>query len=182
MQTRPLPFWLMIVSIGDGGLAGLAVADDQLALAAADRDERVDRLDAGLDRRVDRLADDDARGDALDRAGRRRDDRALVVERATERVDDAAEQRRADRDLDDAAGRLDRVAFLDRVGVAEDDRADRLLLEVEGHAHHPARELEQLGRQRAGQPVDLGDAVADLDDGPDAARLGRRRRTSRSRT
>ncbi len=27
---------------GDGGLAGLAVADDQLALAAADRDERVD--------------------------------------------------------------------------------------------------------------------------------------------
>ncbi len=41
---------------GDGGLARLAVADDQLALAAADRDERVDGLDAGLDRRVDRLA------------------------------------------------------------------------------------------------------------------------------
>ena len=39
---------------GDGGLARLAVADDQLALAAADRDQRVDRLDAGLDRRVDR--------------------------------------------------------------------------------------------------------------------------------
>ena len=30
----------------DGRLAGLAVADDQLALAAADRDERVDGLDA----------------------------------------------------------------------------------------------------------------------------------------
>jgi hypothetical protein len=30
----------------DRGLAGLAVADDQLALAAADRDQRVDRLDA----------------------------------------------------------------------------------------------------------------------------------------
>ena len=79
---------------GDRGLAGLAVADDQLALAAADRDQRVDRLDAGLDRRVDRLADDDARGDALDRAGRRRRDRALVVERPAERVDDATEQRR----------------------------------------------------------------------------------------
>ena len=35
---------------GDGGLAGLAVADDQLALAAADRDHRVDRLEAGLQR------------------------------------------------------------------------------------------------------------------------------------
>ena len=34
----------------DGGLAGRAVADDQLALAAADRDHRVDRHDAGLHR------------------------------------------------------------------------------------------------------------------------------------
>ena len=68
----------------------------------------------GLDRRVDRLADDDAGGDALDRAGLRRRDRALVVERPAERVDDAAEQRLADRHLDDAAGRLDGVAFLDR--------------------------------------------------------------------
>ena len=32
----------------DGGLAGLAVADDQLALAAADGDERVDGLQARL--------------------------------------------------------------------------------------------------------------------------------------
>ena len=33
---------------GDGGLARLAVADDELALAAADRDHRVDGLDARL--------------------------------------------------------------------------------------------------------------------------------------
>ena len=91
-----------------------------------------------------------------------------------ERVDDAPEQRGPDRDLDHAAGRLDRVAFLDRGGVAEDDRADRLLLEVEGHAHQPVGELEQLRRQRAGQAVDLGDPVADLDDGPDAAGLDAR--------
>ena len=99
-------------------------------------------------------------------------DRALVVERLAERVDDAAEERLADRDLDDAAGRLDRVALLDRGGVAEDDRADGLLLEVEGHAHDAARELEQLGREGALEPVDLGDAVADLDDRADVARLG----------
>src|SRR5262249_59200809 len=42
------------------GLAGLAVADDQLALAAADRDQRVDRLEAGRHRLVHRPA----RGDA----------------------------------------------------------------------------------------------------------------------
>ena len=91
-----------------------------------------------------------------------------------ERVDDAPEQLRADRHLDDAAGRLDDVAFLDRRGVAEDDRADGLLLEVEGHAHDAAGELEQLRRERAVEAVDLGDAVADLDDRPDVARLGGR--------
>ena len=49
-----------------GGLAGLAVADDQLALAAPDRDERVNRLQAGLHRRIHRMARDDARRDTLD--------------------------------------------------------------------------------------------------------------------
>ena len=52
MQMRSLPFWLMIVSMRHGGLAGLAVADDQLALAATNRDQRVDRLEAGLHRGI----------------------------------------------------------------------------------------------------------------------------------
>ena len=98
-------------------------------------------------------------------------DGALVVERAAERVDDPAEQRLADRHLDHASGGLDRVAFLDALGVAQDDRADRLLLEVEGHAEDVAGELEQLGRQRVAEAVDLGDAVADLDHGADRAGL-----------
>ena len=156
---------------GDGRLAGLAVADDQLALAAADRDQRVHGLDAGLDRRVDTLAGDDARGDALDGAGPGGLDLALAVQRAAQRVHDAAQERLAHRDLDDAARGPDLVALLDGVGVAQDDRADRLLLEVEGHAHHPAGELEQLGRQGGVQAVDLRDAVTDLHDGPDAAGL-----------
>ena len=40
----------------DRGLAGLPVTDDQLALATADRRHRVDRLDAGLQRLLHRLA------------------------------------------------------------------------------------------------------------------------------
>ena len=91
--------------------------------------------------------------------------------RAAQRVHDAAEQGLADRHLDDAAGRLDDVAFLDPGRVAEDHGADRLLLQVEGHAHQPVGELEQLGRDGVRQAVDLGDAVADLDDRADAARL-----------
>ena len=171
MQTRPLALLVDDRVDGDGGLAGLAVADDQLALAAADRDERVDGLDARLDGRVHALADDDAGGDSLDRAGLRGDDRALVVQRPPQRVHDAAQERLADGDFDDATGRLDRVAFLDVAGIAEDDGTHRLFLEVEGHAHHAAGELQQLLRQRVRQAVDLRDAVADLHHGADAARL-----------
>jgi hypothetical protein len=53
----------------DGGLARLAVADDELALAAANRHHAVDRLEARLQRLADRLAIDDAGRDALDRRG-----------------------------------------------------------------------------------------------------------------
>ena len=156
---------------GDRALARLAVADDQLTLAAPDRDERVDRLDAGLDRRVDGLADDDARRDPLDRTGLLCLDGTLVVQRLPEWVDDTPEKRLTHGHLDDASGRLDRVAFLDRLGVAQDHDADRLLLEVEGHAHHAARELDQLGGQRRVQAIDLRDAIAHLDHSPDVPAL-----------
>ena len=77
-----------------------------------------------------------------------------------------------DRDLHHAAGRLDRVAFLDARGIAQDDGADRLLLEVEGHAVDIPGELQQLRGERVREAVDLGDPVADLDDGarPSASR------------
>ena len=80
----------------DRGLAGAAVADDQLALAAADVRHRVDRLDAGLQRLLHRLALNDARRLPLDGARLGRRDRPLAVERIPERVDDAAEERLAD--------------------------------------------------------------------------------------
>ena len=82
---------------GDGRLAGLAVADDQLALAAADRGHGVDRLDAGLQRLVDRLPLGDARGDRFQRPGLVGQDRALVVDRLAQGVDHAADHRLADR-------------------------------------------------------------------------------------
>src|SRR5262249_10182926 len=62
---------------GDGGLAGLAVADDELALSASDRHHAVDGLDAGLERLFDRLASQDARRLHLDASSMRRLDRAL---------------------------------------------------------------------------------------------------------
>ena len=52
---------------GDGGFAGLAVADDQFALAAADGDHRVDGFETGGHGLAHGLAVDDAGSDALER-------------------------------------------------------------------------------------------------------------------
>ena len=61
-------------------------------------------------------------------------DGALVVERAAERVDHAAEQGLADRHLQHAAGALDEVALLDERVLAEQHGADVVLFEVERQA------------------------------------------------
>ncbi len=151
---------------GDGGLARLAVADDELALAAADRDHRVDGLEAGLERLGDRLASHDARGLDLDAPGDVRLDGALAVHGLAERVDHASDERRPHRHLDDAPGPLDGVALLDRPVGAEDGDADAVLLEVQHHAHQVSRELDQLAGHRVLEAVDAGDAVTDRQDRP----------------
>ena len=143
------------------GLAGLAVADDQLALAAADRRERVDHLDAGLQRLLDVLAVDDARRLDLDRRGSPGLDRRAAVDRVAERVHDAADERLADGDGGDALGAPDLVAFADARVLAEDRHADVVLLEVQHHAHRPAGELDQFAGHDVRKAVDARDAVAD---------------------
>ena len=90
---------------GDGGLARLAVADDQLALAAADGDHRVDGLDAGLERLVDRLPVGDARGGRFERPGLVGEDRPLLVDRLAERIDHPADEGVAHRHAQQVAGR-----------------------------------------------------------------------------
>src|SRR5439155_3757677 len=156
------------------GLSGLPVADDQLALTTADREHCVDRLHAGLHRGIDVLALDHAGGDDVDLAALLGLDRTLAVERDAERVHHAPHERVADRHLDDASGGLDLVVFLDLGVVAQDDRRDGVLFEVEGQPEHVVAEVEKLGSQTAGETVDPGDAVADLHDGADVRGNDRR--------
>src|SRR5438045_2314428 len=113
------------------GLAGLAVADDQLALAAPDRDHRVHRLVAGLHRLRHGLAPDHARRDLLDGRGHLGGQRGAAVDRLAERVHHAAAELGADRHLEDAARGLHRVALAQVLVVAEHHRADRVALEAQ---------------------------------------------------
>ncbi len=88
-------------------------------------------------------------------------DRALAVDRVAERVDDAAEQALADRHVDDRAGALDRLAFLDLAVGAENDDADVVAFEVQRHAARAVLEFDHLAGLDLVEAIGAGDAVAD---------------------
>lgn len=166
---------LLLVEDGvdrDRGLAGAAVADDQLTLAAADRRHGVDRLEAGLQRLLHRLTLDHRGGLQLEGAAALGGDRALAVERVAQGVDHAAEEVVADRHRQDLAGAADLLALLDAAEVAQDDRADLADVEVQRQTTGAVLELQQLVRHRRGKAGDMGDAVPGVDDGPDLLARG----------
>ena len=156
----------------DRGLPGRAVADDELALSTADRRHRVDRLESRVHRLLDGLALDHARSLELERPALSGLDRAEPVERVAQRVDDAAEQARADRDAHDLAGTAHGLAFLDVLPLAEERCPDVVLLEVERDAGDAVLELESLERDAVLEAVDAGDAVSDLEDAADLGQVG----------
>ena len=151
----------------NGGLARLAVADDELTLATSDRHHCINGKQACLDRLADRLALHDARSLELNRTAVRRVDRAKTVDRLAERIHDTAEHLMADRNVHDATGRAALVALLDGVDFAEQDRAHIVLVEVLRQAVHGmsrlrARELQKLSCHGRLESGDTGNAVADL--------------------
>src|SRR5918994_1323251 len=156
----------------DRGLAGLAVADDQLALPAADRDQGVDGLEAGGHRFVDGLARDNSRRLYVDALALRRGDRALAVDRISERVDHPAEQSLADRHVHDGTGALNRLAFFDLAISAENHDADIIGFEIQRHAAGAVLELHHLAGLHVVETVDARNAIADREHLTDFRDLG----------
>jgi hypothetical protein len=160
VATRPVVALVDDGVDGDGGLPRLPVADDQLALATADRRHGVDGLDAGLERFLHRLAVDHRGRLDLQDAGLLGPDGSPAVDRLAQGVDDAPQHPVADRHRQDAAGPLDGVALLDVGGLAQDHASDLVLFEVQRQAEHPAGELQQLVRHGRWEPGHPGDPVA----------------------
>ena len=129
---------------GDGGLAGLTVADDQLTLTASDRHHRVNGKDAGLHRLVYRLTRYNTRSLSLDRTALGRFNRSKAVNRFTEGIDRAADHRIADRNISRTSGAGDRRAFMQAVLAAEQYHADAVAFKVEHDAVHTGVKLHQF--------------------------------------
>ena len=164
---------------GDGRLADLPVANDELALAAADGHHGVDALDAHLHRLIDRLAGDHARRDLLYRRRLGGSERPLAVHWIAERVHHPAEQLAAHRHFENALRAARRHALGKAFVFAEHHAAHRIAFEVERHAGErgarasAAAELDHLAVLRLGQAVDAHDAVRDAHDGAFVGRLRR---------
>ncbi len=123
----------------------MAVADDQLALAAPDRYGGIDDLDAGLQRLRHRLAVDDTWSLALHRRGLTRRHLTLAIQGLTEWIDDTAEQAFTHWHLDDASGALHLVTLADEGVGAEQHTTDVVLFQVQGHPHDAVGKFNQFG-------------------------------------
>ena len=111
----------------DGGLARLPVAEDQFALAAADRNESVDDDQAGLQRHGDRSAVHDRRCGAFNRQSLAGGDRPLAIEWPAQRIDDTPDQAIADRHVHHTTCALDFIARVQVPAMAKQHDADFVL-------------------------------------------------------
>src|ERR1019366_2692254 len=148
----------------DRRLAGLAVADDQLALTAADRRHRVDGLDARLQWLAHGLTTGDAGGLDLHAPMLGIDEWSLAVDRLAERVDHPTQQGVTHGHRKDAARRSHDLLFFDGIDRTEDHRPNGLLVEVHRQTHGAVFKLEQFVHSRRGQSRHARDAVTDLHD------------------
>ena len=158
---------------GDGGLACLSVADDQLTLAPANGHQGIDGLDAGLQRHGHRLSGDNAGGRAFHRSGVGGQQRAAAVHRAAQAVYHAADQLLAHRHLHYLPGAADLGAFVQFLIAAQQHSADGVLLNVHHHAPQAALKLQHLACHHVGQAGDTANAVRQTEyhAGLEAARL-----------
>ena len=157
---------------GDGSFAGCAIADDQLALAATDRNHRVNGHEAGLHRLIDAAALDDARCNCFQRIKCFGFDRSLVIERLAECVYHTAQKRLADGNRQESASCFSFVAFGNQRVVAHQNGAHFSFFKIERETVNAVGKFDHLVKHHVAQTLDARHAVAGFAHNADVA-LGR---------
>src|SRR3989344_2497554 len=155
----------------DSCFSRLAIADDEFALSAADRDEGIDGLDAGLYRLIDRLAGNDAPGDFLYRVKCRCVDFSLAIDRHTERRKDAADDILSDWHGKDFPRAFDDHPFADIIRFSHKHHAHFPLFEILCHAECPVLEFHHFRRHHLRQSSHPCHAIAYFEHHSDSFRL-----------
>src|ERR1700733_5113690 len=145
----------------DGGLAGLAVADDQFALPTPNRYHRINGLDAGLHRLAHRLAIDYTWSNSFQRVALVGLHGPFAVQRLPERIHHAPNHPLANRHGHNSVRALHRIAFTNLGVVAQQHRTDLIFFQVQGDAEYAVREFQHFARHAPVQTVNARDAVAD---------------------
>ncbi|OIQ76275.1 hypothetical protein GALL_420540 [mine drainage metagenome] len=135
----------------NGGLTGLPVTQNQLALAATYGNEGIHHFQTGLQGHGDRRALHDGCCGPLNRQTLRCRDRALAVQRSAQRVDDTPQQTLPHCHVHDTPRALHRVARAQLPIIAQQDHANFVLIHIKGNAGHTTLELQQLFKAHTGQ-------------------------------
>jgi len=157
---------------GYGCLAGLPVPNNQLALAAPDRDQGIDSLYTSGERLIYRGALDNARGGPLNSPHLRRADGAFAIDRAAEGVNHAPQQLLSHRHRGHIAQGLDITPAHDALVGAHDDGADALSSEIQGHTERIVVEPEDLTDHDLAEPGHVDNALPHVHNGAHGHRLG----------
>ena len=128
----------------DGGLARLAVTNDELSLTTANRRHGIDCLDSGLEWFVNGFTLNDARRLDFDHTCLFRAEVTKSVDWVSECIEHAPHDLRANTGLDDFPSTLDFVTLVDALVGTEDSGADVVGFEVKNHAYDTTRELKEF--------------------------------------
>ena len=147
----------------DSRFTDTTVADDEFALAAPDRYEGIDCLEARLQRFLNRFAVCNTRCAVLNRTESVRLDVALAIDRTADSINNTANHGFTYGNLHDFARTLNLCAFFNLGFAAQDNGTDIVLFKVQDQPKYIITEIQQLTGHGFFEAMNMGDTVTDFD-------------------
>ena len=145
------------------GFSCLAVANDQLALTASDRDHCVNGLNPCLNRCINILPSNHTRSNSLDRAVTTKLDRAFTIDWFAKRIHHTPNKSITNWHGCDSSSAAHDHTFANSGIFTHDNNANAGFLQVEGNANNAVRKLYQFLRLNTGQALHPRDSITRFD-------------------